>query len=133
MGEVGTDEDLSGLTAGERAVYTVLLLEAEVNNGGHFQFFFNTGQLTDEALAGLRLIRAREYEQLLKRALAQFRGCDVPDDLDEIQAEIDAMSAKQEAVVETVDERFFELELRKTLGQYAAEYIDAQPGEFNLR
>ena len=50
LGKVQPDENLSALNPGERAVYAVLFLEAEVNNGGHFQFFFNTGQLEDEAL-----------------------------------------------------------------------------------
>ena len=128
--EVGPDEDLSDLNPGERAVYSVLILEAEVNNGGHFQFFFNTGQLTDEALDGLRLLEAREYEQLLRRAVAQFPGCDVPDDLDDVQSEIDMMTPDQEAVVEAVDDRFFELDEKKTIGRYAAEYISAHPDDF---
>ena len=130
--EVRSDDDLAGHTVGERAAYAVLTLEAEVENGGHSQFFFNTGDFTNEALAGLRLFGAREYEQLLARAVAQFPGCDVPDDLDAVQSEIDAMSAEQEAIVEAVDARFFQLELKKTLGRYAAEYIGAHPGEFEL-
>jgi hypothetical protein len=130
LGKVQPDDDLSALDPGERAVYAVLVLEAEVNNGGHFQFFFNTGQLTDEALAGLRRLGAKEYRQLLQRVVAQFPGCDVPDDLDDVQAEIDEMSPEQEALVESADDRFFELDEEKTLGEYAAEYISAHPDEF---
>jgi Domain of unknown function (DUF4375) len=130
LGKVQPDENLSALNPGERAVFAVLFLEAEVNNGGHFQFFFNTGQLTDEALAGLQRLDAKEYEQLLQRVVAQFPGCDVPDDLDDVQAEIDKMSPEQEALVESADDRFFELDEEKTLGEYAAEYISAHPDEF---
>jgi hypothetical protein len=121
--EIRSDDDLAGHTVGERAAYAVLTLETEVENGGHFQFFFNAGDFTDEALAGLRLFGAVEYEQLLARAVAQFPGCDVPADLDAVQSEIDAMSTEQEAVVEAVDARYFQLELKKTLGRYAAEYM----------
>jgi hypothetical protein len=130
LGKVQPDENLSALNPGERAVYVVLFLEAEVNNGGHFQFFFNTGQLTDEALAGLQRLDAKEYEQLLQRVVAQFPGCEVPDDLDDVQAEIDEMSPEQEALIESADDRFFELDEEKTLGEYAAEYISAHPDEF---
>jgi Domain of unknown function (DUF4375) len=128
--KVGPEEDLSRLKPGERAVYAVLLLEGEVQNGGHFQFFFNTGQLTDEALAGLQLLDAKEYEQLLRRAVAQFPGCDVPESLDDVQSEIDAMTRDQEAAVEAVDDRYFQLDEEKTIGKYAAEYISAHPEDF---
>ena len=131
--DISRDDDLAKRTPGVRAVFPALLLEAEVENGGHFQFFFNAGDFTDEALAGLRLLEAREYEQLLARAVAQFPGCDDPEDLDAVQAEIDAMSPEQEAAVEAVDDRFFEFELKKTLGQYAAEYIGAHRREFERR
>ena len=62
--------------------------------------------------------------------VAQFPGCDVPENLDDVQSEIDLMTPDQEAVVEAVDDRFFELDEKKTIGQYAAEYISAHPDEF---
>jgi hypothetical protein len=72
---VGDDYDHSheivlSMPRGFRFIYAVWLLDAEVNNGGFNQFFWNSsGQFAPEALEGLREIGATKHEELLKKAI----------------------------------------------------------------
>ena len=62
---------LAALSPGQQMVHATWLVEAEVNNGGFNQFFYNSsGAFADEALAGFRLLELSEYEALLERAIA---------------------------------------------------------------
>lgn len=64
-----------------RAVYTTIALEAEVCNGGHHQFFWNTdGILNEETLADLQLIRAKPFVAIFKKALAEYAHHDYATD-----------------------------------------------------
>lgn len=71
---VGHDVDavetqaLKSLPAPLQAVYSLMLLDFEVPNGGFFQFLTNSsGRLVREALDGLRLIGAHRHAELLAR------------------------------------------------------------------
>ncbi|WP_082100123.1 DMP19 family protein [Anaeromyxobacter sp. PSR-1] len=66
---VGFDE----LSPSEAALLDVWALEAEVNNGGFDQYFFNSsGDRARGALAGLELIGAGKTAAIVRRALAVF-------------------------------------------------------------
>lgn len=59
------------LPGGTAAVYTTWLVDAEVNNGGFNQFFFNPyGKLAGQALAGYELLGADEYAAVMRAAIA---------------------------------------------------------------
>ena len=59
------------LSAGTRAIYTTFLVDAEVNNGGFNQFFYNPyGALAGHALAGYELLGAEEYAAIMRAAIA---------------------------------------------------------------
>src|SRR5215510_10324950 len=61
---------LAFLTPGQRGLWAVEQLQAEVNNGGFDQYFVNSaGDLAVEALEGLQLIGATKFENVLSRAL----------------------------------------------------------------
>jgi len=72
---VGDDYDhnheiVLSMPKGFRVIYATWLLDAEVNNGGFNQFFWNSsGQFAPEALEGLRQIGAKKHEELLQRAI----------------------------------------------------------------
>ena len=56
-----------------RAVYTCILLEYEVLNGGHHQYFWNTtGALNKETLEDLRFIGAGPFVSLFGEAVLEF-------------------------------------------------------------
>ena len=59
------------LPPGARAVFTTWLVDAEVNNGGFNQFFYNpSGQYAGDALAGYELLGAEEYAAVMRAAIA---------------------------------------------------------------
>lgn len=64
-------ETLRAMPAGVRAIYTTWLVDAEVNNGGFNQFFFNpSGEHAGDALVGFELLGAEEYAAVMRAAIA---------------------------------------------------------------
>lgn len=60
-----------------RAVYTTIHLEAEVQNGGHHQYFWNgEGELNDELSHDLRYIHALPFADLFAAALQVYKETD---------------------------------------------------------
>jgi len=57
------------LTKGQQAFFSIWWLEAEVNNGGFNQFYFNSsGQYSEMSAVGLKTIGAEKFSQLVYRA-----------------------------------------------------------------
>jgi hypothetical protein len=68
-GDVPTVLEL--LPAGTRAVYTTWVVDAEVNNGGFNQLFFNRdAHFAGYALSGYELMDAEEYAAVMRAAIA---------------------------------------------------------------
>jgi len=64
---------LSALSSSEAAVLDLWGLEAEVNNGGFDQYFFNSaGDRASQGLSALELIGATEMAAIVRKALALF-------------------------------------------------------------
>ena len=64
---------IRGLPSGVQAIYTTWLVDAEVNNGGFNQYFFNSsGQYAGDALTGYEVIGAEEYIAVMRSAIATF-------------------------------------------------------------
>jgi hypothetical protein len=58
-----------GWTKSQQAIYIIWCLEAEVNNGGYNQFYFNSsGQYADLAPDALKLVGAPKFADLTTRA-----------------------------------------------------------------
>ncbi len=56
-----------------QAIYMIWVLEAEVNNGGYNQFYFNSsGQFYKHLPDALKLVGANKFEELTKRANNTF-------------------------------------------------------------
>lgn len=59
------------LPAGVQAIYATWLVDAEVNNGGFNQFFYNpSGELAGDALVGYELLGAEDYAAVMRAAIA---------------------------------------------------------------
>ena len=68
-GEHYTLDKISKLTKGQQAVFSTWWLEAEVNNGGFNQFYFNSsGQYAEMAEIGFKTIGAEKFLELTLRA-----------------------------------------------------------------
>ena len=124
---------LKRLTPGQRAFVALNGLEAEVNNGGIHQYFWNsTGNLFQEAIKGLKLLGADQHLQLLRKVLKLFRDPTVLNkrrSRQKVLTEIDA-----DRMGRLFDEPFFRLEGRKRikLDTLRLAYLRQHPEEFVL-
>ena len=76
-------EGMAGLTEPELVAVGVWLLDAQVNNGGFDQYYFNTGGvLAESTVTSLRMIGASETASLLAAANAHVGALPLPDDHD---------------------------------------------------
>ena len=67
-------EIVSALPEGFRSIHATWWVEAEVNNGGFNQYFWNsTGQFAQDAAAGFRLIGAIEHARLMECAISIYQ------------------------------------------------------------
>jgi hypothetical protein len=63
---------IKSLSKGRQAVFATWTLEAEVNNGGFNQYFYNfasSGQYAEEARDGFLLINAKKHADLTQKAI----------------------------------------------------------------
>jgi len=67
------DQNVAHLSAAQRRLYAVWWYEAEVNNGGHHQFYSNSyGMFWRDAVDGLEAIGAHSAKQILLDSVARF-------------------------------------------------------------
>ena len=68
-------EHIVNLPEKERVVYTVTILDMQVNNGGFNQYFVNGyGQFAKETIKSLELINTYEISKILTRALNKVKN-----------------------------------------------------------
>lgn len=91
-----------------RDIYTVGLLEGEVNNGGFSQYFWNTeGQFAAHTLEVLKRIGAKETSSLLRRAMKLY-GAPPSGDVEEWYDRLEKVEAEHAEVLEDLDAHFYE-------------------------
>jgi Domain of unknown function (DUF4375) len=78
-------------------------LEAEVNNGGFDQFFFNAGNRTTETIEALRAIGATHTASIVQAAAARFPGGIPPTDRNNRQRILERVSPASDAFEEQDD------------------------------
>jgi hypothetical protein len=67
--------DLMQFTLQQRYVFAIQWYSAEVNNGGHYQFYSNsTGIVWKDALKGFQAIGAKENEEILRESACRLGG-----------------------------------------------------------
>jgi hypothetical protein len=124
---------LLAATPGQRAVYALAALDAEVNNGGFHQFFFNpTGALAREALGGARLLGLDEHAAIIEEAFSVFPDGEVPEDFDERISLHRELSDESSDRIDSCDERWYELGDRPddAFDKALANYIRSHPEDF---
>jgi hypothetical protein len=118
------ERGLASLTSREQVFFLVWSLEAEVNNGGFNQFFFNSaGDYASETIEALRTIGAERTASLTKQACDVF-GSTFPSPIrTERQDQVAAPSESQNATLWQLDKAFFAYpdNLSKLLALYMAQ------------
>lgn len=72
---------LEGFSKEQIYVFAICWYEAEVNNGGHHQFYFNsTGIVWEEAMQGFKEIGLDEYFHIIKESVDRMEGYPIKDE-----------------------------------------------------
>lgn len=98
------------MSPNEQVCYLVHLYEAEVNNGGHEQFFFNsTGNYAVETVDALKRIEALKTMALLEEAIELFPGGRVSNDREARQEQLEILICDETVMdkLNVLDERFY--------------------------
>jgi len=109
----------------ERVVYTISILDMEVNNGGFNQYFVNGyGQFARETIKGLELISACKTAEILAKALDRVQNGLADDDFRKklLEGKIKDLydSDKLDDYLMSLNEEYYEYEedIGKLLGNY---------------
>lgn len=106
----GYGENVAALSAAERIIYITQSCEAEVNNGGFSQYFFNSaGDLSGELAAAFETIGAERTARICERALGVFDGA-APTDREARSAALDAAGSRGDGILAECDEAFYRYE-----------------------
>ncbi|QNR26010.1 DMP19 family protein [Croceimicrobium hydrocarbonivorans] len=130
-GEQYTKDKISKLTKGQQAIFSIWMLQAEVNNGGFNQFYYNSsGQFSEMAKDGLEYIGAEKLAELVEKANKTYS---------DIKAELDS---KDDGTIESFsesyednplndfDHKFYELEKAENLDSLQIVFIRENKEEF---
>jgi hypothetical protein len=86
------DDGFNALTPDEQLLVVIWALEAEVNNGGFHQYYFNSsGDFARYASRMLREIGAKNMAQIVDEANAVFGPVGPPDNRDERQKALETI------------------------------------------
>jgi hypothetical protein len=116
------EESLAAFSREQRWLFAIRWYDAEVNNGGHDQFFFNsTGIVWADALAGLNAIGATEVAAILQES-AQRLGGSPSLSREERWAELDRFAPG----FDDLDDRFYEIgQLDELMTTFMRAHVDA--------
>lgn len=122
-------DSMSALTHAERVIYIVNTLEGEVNNGGFFQYFWNSsGDRANELMDAFLEIGAPGTAAICEKALSVFGG-PVPEDCDERNEALDALDGDMvDEILSECDDAFYEYE--EDLTELCYEYIMKHKDQF---
>jgi hypothetical protein len=126
--EGATDPLLRDATPGQRALYALDSVDAEIQNGGVAALLSNpTGALVPEAIRGAGLIGASSYREVLSELASLFPGARVPLKRSSREEIVDQVG---EEAMERLDDRWFGLYERDPLTRKYAPYIVRHPTQF---
>lgn len=122
------------LTKGQQAMFAVWWVEAEVNNGGFNQFYFNpSGQYAEMAEDGFQLFGASKFANLMRRANKVYaENRERLEEFDDGTMESFSESYKDNPL-NALDEEFYELYNSESLNQLRIAYIREHPTEFTQK
>ena len=100
--------NFDALSERDQILVTIWGLEADVNNGGFDQYFFNSsGDQAWFAPAALKSIGAHLMAAIVERANAKFGEAGPPRDSDERQEALLGLTDADEEVWEALDQEFY--------------------------
>jgi hypothetical protein len=102
------DRGVDALNVSQRRYQAVLAFDAEVNNGGLSQYFFNSsGDEWQAALAGLEAMESKERLAILREAIEKFGPTGPSTDRRERMVQLSKLARGDEAVFDGLDSRYY--------------------------
>ena len=127
-GESIYNESLKGFSREQRCLFAIMWHIAEVDNGGHDQFYFNsTGIVWKDALAGYREIGLEEAANILEESATRMGG-NPSLDRGVRQAQLDEFDPD----FRDLDDRFYKLQQMIDFDQLMMRYIDNHRKAFHF-
>lgn len=100
--------DFDSLAPPQKHYYAVLIYDAEVNNGGHAQYFVNSsGDHWKHAIEGLKAIDANGRAMILHKATALFGSNGPSENNHSRHQQLAAFSAQQDKSLDELDSRYY--------------------------
>lgn len=122
------EASLAPFTRAQRLVYAIEMYRAEVDNGGHGQFYGNSsGIVWRDALAGFEWLGLTELAENL-RASAELLGGDPPLD----RWEREALLQRLKPDFSGITRRFWELDAQTDVDAVILQYARAHPEAFRF-
>lgn len=117
-------DKIEKLMDGQKDFYFNQNLEREINNGGFYQYFFNSsGDFAHETILSLKNIKADKTADILQKAINLFPNKTVPKDRDKRQDILEKIEEKAAPIWEELDQKFFNYE--DDLNTLNMEYVEA--------
>jgi len=114
------EKDLESFSFHQRSVLALMWYMAEVNNGGHFQFYTNsTGIVWEDAMDGFELIGIMEGKEIIEESARRF-GQKPSFDRAERENLLDSIDED----FSDLDDRFYDLDNKLNLTERIADYIE---------
>lgn len=123
--------DFEDLSDAERVFVAIWELEAQVNNGGFDQYYYNSSGDTAFAVVGaLENIGARQMAAIVRQANAVFPDGQPSSTQEKRHQQLDALSDESKAVWKQLDENFFDYpdDLTELLYDFVQKYRDQIQG-----
>jgi hypothetical protein len=124
-------ERVASLTPGQRAVYVTWMVEAEVNNGGFNQFYYNSsGQLADFGEESFKAIGAPKLADLVHEANTIY--AEIKDDLEKYNdGTVEGFSKSYENnPLNRLDSKFYKLYEEEPVGSLRVKFIRDNVNQF---
>ena len=103
------ENDLNRFTEPQKYLHAMVWYKAEIDNGGHDQFFFNsTGIVWKNALDGFRKIGFDSAAEILQEAVSLLGGSPAYD-RKERQEQLDSLSDDECELLGDLDDRFYDI------------------------
>jgi len=126
-GEKKYNEDLGKFSLPQRYIFAIQCYMAEVNNGGHWQFYYNsTGLVYPDALLGFQEIGHQQAYDILSETIA-LAGDEFSLDRSRRIRQLERLSDSQNDAMEALDMAFFEID---DLDEKIMMYIIAHESDF---
>jgi len=120
------ESDLKKFTQEQRYVFAINWYAADVNNGGHHQFYLNsTGIVYSDALQGLKVIGALEFFKILEESSIKMAGGLSPNR----NIRMDFLQ-EHDIDFEDIDNKFYKLDKTNPLEIFLHNYIGKNKEKF---